>query len=164
MILVGFFILMLNLTLSMDTGMIYYPFILGLFFLLLYIIYEKNPYFSFCASQLMSLGLYIILLLTDLLPQGGDSAIVFFMGLGFLVFYLIEGKWKSYWPLIPGLTVTIFGALLYQHTTEKLQFDFIETIGKYWPLLIVTVGIISLFYNPIKALCNKLIQKITKSS
>lgn len=157
--LVGLFILVLNLTLSSSLVMVY-PFILGIFFLVLYFIYNRNHYFSFMGSHMLSLGLYIILLLTDLFPDGGDSAIVFFVGSGFLVFYALEGKWKDYWPLIPGITISLFGALLYLHTTNTVQMNFIVLIGKFWPLTIVLFGLISLFINPLKSICNQFIKKI----
>lgn len=101
-------------------------------------------------SFLISLGTYIILLLSNLLPDGGEVAIVMSIGVTFLVFYGIEGRWSQYWPLITGIPITIFGLLVYIHQTGQYHFGFIPLIYKFWPILIVLFGLGSLFSRGIK--------------
>lgn len=146
LIFTGLAILLIN---QFNVG--FYSFmILGTIFIGLHFFYNRFWAFSLMGSLLISLGLYIVLLLSHLLPDGGEVAVVMFVGIGFLVFYGIEGRWSQYWPLISGIPVTIFGLLIYLHQTGQYHFGLIPLIYKFWPILIVLFGICSLFSKDIK--------------
>jgi hypothetical protein len=132
----------------------YNPFILGLFFIGLHFFYNRYWLFSLTGSLLLTIGLYIILLLSYLLPNGGESAIILAIGLGFIVFYLIDGRWEKYWPLIPGILISIFGLLVYLEQTESYSFTFLPYLYRYWPGIFILFGIFSLYWRKIKKYIN----------
>ena len=159
LILIGLFILLLN---NINIINSYYLFTLGMFFILLFFHYNRLSYYSFIGAHLLTFGLYIVLLFSDMLPEGGMSAVVLAIGLGFIVFYILEAKWTTFWPLVPGLTISAFGLLIYLHNTGVITIDFLDVLGSYWPLVIVIFGIVSLYYNSTMKLLQKVKQKFSK--
>lgn len=145
-ILTGIAILIVN---HLNIGF-YNILVLGTFFIALHFFFNRNWFFSFIGSFLLSIGAYIILLLSHILPDGGEVVIVLAIGVGFLVFYGIEGKWLQYWPLIPGSIITVFGILVYLHQTQIYNFGFLPLIYRYWPFIIVLFGLGSLFSRDLK--------------
>ncbi|SHJ81010.1 hypothetical protein SAMN02745227_00762 [Anaerobranca californiensis DSM 14826] len=150
LIFIGFGLLLLNF---LNLGF-YNPFILGLYFIVLHFFYNRYWLFSLSGSLLLTIGLYIILLFSYLLPNGGESAIVLAIGLGFIIFYIIDGRWENYWPLIPGVPLSLFGLLVYLHQTGSYTFTFMTYLYRFWPVLIIIFGVISLFWRKIKGYFN----------
>lgn len=145
-IITGLCIFMLNI---LRVGF-YNPFILGVLFIGLHFFYNRNWIFSLAGSLLMSIGIFVILLFSYILPDGGESAIILAIGLGFIIFYGIEGRWLNFWPLIPGIPISTFGLLVYWHQTGQYYFRFLDLFFKIWPLAIVIFGISTLFSKKIK--------------
>lgn len=80
---------------------------------------------------LILLGVFFLLLNTDLLGEIWGSAVPFFVGIAFLVAYLSGQKWA----LIPGSIVSCVGVAIVMAASG--QFD----MEKWWPVFVLGPGI-----------------------
>jgi hypothetical protein len=67
-------------------------------------------------------------------------AALLFIGLGlvFFLLYLLDGKRRQWWALIPGIVLVLFGVLAL--SAERVQQE--GGLVRWWPLVLVAVGLL----------------------
>jgi hypothetical protein len=118
---------------------------LAIIFLIAYV-FSRQYGFLIPACILGSLSVGVGLVETNVVTgDSGDGAIVLALGLGFIAIWLIDllvarGRAVGWWPLIPGVILTITGAAIFSQNEAWLQ-DY----GKWWPLIFIVIGVWILF-------------------
>ncbi|WP_353893140.1 hypothetical protein PRVXH_002551 [Proteinivorax hydrogeniformans] len=136
-IFLGFFILLLNIVPTGSNDLL----LLGLFMLGMFFLYKQMWFFSLAASLMASLGIYYRLLISNYFSSGEEASVFLFIGLGFLAHYALLRKWKAIWPLIPGITMVLFGILtLFKEDLARSVFT------TYWPITLIVIGVVLVFF------------------
>lgn len=125
---------------------------LGGAFVLARVVTDRRGY-AVPAGLLLGFGAFVWVTETGVL-RGPASAGMFFvcLGVGFLLSYAIAADPRAVWPMVPGLVLIGFGALV-QATTFGVSYAQFWWLADYWPLLLVALGAWLLFRDrlPVEA-------------
>ena len=112
--------------------------LLGAFLLAGYALSERMPGFLISGCILLGLGMGIVL--TDLLGDPWWPLILLGLGAGFCA--IPSADRRQGWALVPGGILVLLGGLFLLTLQEiGLTWAFWDTIGRWWPVALVAVGI-----------------------
>ena len=125
---------------------------LGLIFLAAY---AANRQYGFLIPGCLLVGIGIpVGLIEKVEPFASNDAygglVPLGLGLGFIAIWLIDlvgnpGRQAGWWPLIPGVIVSLAGIAAVAQQEEWLQ-----TIGQWWPVLLILLGLWIIFARYIR--------------
>lgn len=120
--------------------------VLALGFLTAYVLLNRNLGFLIPGSILASIGIFAII---EEQVKGIDgSLLLVLMGLAFLVLIPVhtgrltcENWGGKYWPLFPGVSLMLIGALIFSKNAKLLDFD-LNLLNFLTPVALLIVGAI----------------------
>ncbi|MCL4251300.1 MAG: hypothetical protein KJ065_24330 [Anaerolineae bacterium] len=150
LILAGVVTLLFNfVTVSESLALLLFP-LLGVVFLAWGLITWRYGFtIPGCIITGLGAGVWLTQQMTNLQGEAEGGIIVLGLAFGFLGIALMNilFKQKAYWwPLIPGIILGVVGLLLTISTQQSL--DLLDVIGRYWPIVLVLIGLWLLFGRP----------------
>jgi len=126
---------------------------LGVVFLALYFAL-RNYSFLIPGCILVGLGIPIAFGEANLV-QGEEAGgwIVVGLGLGFCAIWVIDTLFRrvsSWWPLVPGIILTLVGAGIVLNERGLLSPQMLSLLERWWPLILVAIGLVILLQQLVR--------------
>ncbi|MEC9488189.1 MAG: hypothetical protein UMV23_01740 [Halanaerobium sp.] len=147
LVALGIYFLLQNLNIIPDD---YFLAFLSLGFLIVYFLGNRNLGF-------LIPGLIILAVFShaewgwevgQAIGQQEDGLFFIFLGTAFVLIYLIHylpqrnsKEGGEYWPLYPGIALMGFGLVITYDLFEQIPWNALETIGQWWPLILIAIGV-----------------------